>query len=42
MIREQRGVASHAHAGLLLGVGDVAQFVRCGVGAPFQAAASGR
>ena len=29
-------------AGLKLVVGDVARFVRCGVGAPFQATASGR
>ena len=29
-------------AGLPLVVGDVAWFVRCGVGVPFQATASGR
>ena len=28
--------------GLLLVVGDVAQYVQCSVGAPFQAATSGR
>ena len=31
-----------SHEGLPLVVGDVARFVRCGAGAPFQAAASGR
>jgi len=42
MIREWRGVANHARAGLPLVVGDMTRFVWCGAGAPFQAAASGR
>ena len=42
LIRKRRRVASHARAGPPLVVGDVVRFVRCGVGAPFQATASGR